>query len=142
MERQRKYEIFVFIIAIALLVSAFRLYWDEELGGLLADNCLIEHGDSRCIDGFLYIPFHNPNRRGITSIKITVPFGTDVDMDLPAELNVMQGLSRDEVEVLKLFECDEDVDISWFVVDWCCGEECHRRKLNTPDDLINMEVRQ
>jgi hypothetical protein len=130
-----KYKIFAVIIAVALLISFIRLYW-EESPDIYAPECKMEYGYGECIDGFLTIPFYNPNTRDVTFIRITVPFGIETNITLPADFNVWSPLKSGKTDVLKLVPCKKDIDISGFAMEWCCSSDCYKTKMNRPTEEI------
>ena len=101
-------------------------------------DCMIEHGNGECVDGFLRIPFYNPNQQDITRIRITVPFGVQTNITLPADFTVSEPLNLGKTGVLTLFPCEGDVDISVFSMEWCCGGGCYRSKMNRSNNKVEL----
>lgn len=134
-KNRRKFMVFLGIIIIALLISGIRLYL-EDAGFYAPANCTIEYGNGECIGGYFKIPFYNPNQQDITRIIITVPYGIRTNITLPADFKVSEPLHPDDTGVLTLFACDEDADMSGFLIEWCCGGECSRSGMRWPSREI------
>lgn len=137
---KRKYIIFTLIIIIAVVISGIRLYWEEELSGLFAHDCTAEYGHGECINGVLLVPFYNPNTRDITYIRITVPYGIETNVTLPADFTVNSPLKPEETGVLRLVPCKNDIDVRAFSIKWCCGGDCYRGSMSRPSSEVFLEV--
>jgi len=139
MENEKKRGVvFAVIIAIALLLSVARLVL-EDLTDINHPDCTIEYGRGECINNYLSVPFYNPNRKDITSIKIVIPFGVETNITLPADFSVTEPLKSGKTGVLKLIPCEGDVDIRGFSIEWCCSGECYKSKMNKVSDKIGIE---
>ena len=90
-DRKRREVIFAAVIMIALLVSGVRLLLETSFS-VNPPDCMIEYGQGRCVDGYLRIPFYNPNQHDITSIKIVIPYGIETNITLPADYIVNEPL--------------------------------------------------
>jgi hypothetical protein len=132
----RRYIIFLGVIAAAFLISAARMYF-EDYGNLNNPVCGIEHGYGKCVEGYFRIPFYNPNRLDITSIKITVPAGIQTNITLPADFVVNEPLSSGKTGVMMLFPCSSDSDMGDFSMVWCCGNACYTSSMK----WLNPEVK-
>ena len=120
-----------FVLAgIRIYTESYTIYQNPE--------CVIEYGEGECIEGKYRIPFHNPNEKEITSIRINVPFGIKTNITLPADFKVTEPLKSRETGVLTLFPCEEDVDIRYFSVDWCCFEGCYSANMIMPNEQIKI----
>ena len=135
----RRYAILFVIIVIALLIFGIRLLWEEEYSVIYSPGCMIEHGNGECINGYLAIPFYNPNQQDIARIRITVPFGVRTNITLPADFTVNEPLNPRGTGVLTLFPCEEDVDVRAFAVEWCCGGECYRGFMSLPSNQLMID---
>ncbi len=135
MERGRREVIFAAVIMIALLISGVRLILESSLS-INPPDCMIEYGYGRCIDGYLRIPFYNPNQQEITRIKIVVPFGIETNISLPADYTVNEPLKSGKTGVLKLIPCERDIDIRTFSLEWCCSEKCYRSSMSRISDKV------
>ena len=131
-------KLFFIILVAVFLVSLVRLYWEDYFSSY-NPSCSIEYGQGKCIDGYLSVPFYNPNRKDITSIKIVVPFGVETNITLPADFSVTEPLKSGKTGVLKLIPCEGDVDIRVFSIEWCCSGECYKSKMNKVSDKIEIE---
>jgi hypothetical protein len=139
-DEKKKYLIFAAVFFIALLIFALRLYWEDELSGALSTDCRIEYGYGKCIDGYLMVPFYNPAEKNVTYIKIIVPRGTETTINLPADFNINSPLETDRTGVLKLVPCANDIDIRSFSAEWCCGNDCYKTRMGTPNKNVILEV--
>lgn len=135
---KKRMQVFFVIMALVFLISLARIYW-EDYFGFYNPECSIEYGDGECVDGYLMIPFYNPNQQDITRIKIVVPFGIETNVTLPADYNVNEPLKSGSTGVLKLIPCKGDVDIRSFSLEWCCSGECHTSRMNRISNKIEME---
>ncbi|NIO20628.1 MAG: hypothetical protein GTN76_07790 [Candidatus Aenigmarchaeota archaeon] len=135
-ERGKK-KLFLFIVIVVVIISLARMYW-EDYFTFYNPECAIEYGNGKCVDGYLMVPFYNPNQQDITSIKIVVPFGVKTNVSLPADYTVNEPLNSRKTGVLKLVPCESDVDIRSFSLEWCCSRECYNSKMNRISDKIEM----
>ena len=136
-DQKKKYLIFLVVILFFLLIAWIRVCWENAC--LHGVECAIEYGKGECIDGFLRIPFYNSGIKDITRIKITVPFGTETNITLPADFNVNEPLVSGKTGVLGLVPCEKEISIDNFDIQWCCGDECHTSKMNSPQKNVSIE---
>lgn len=135
---KKKIFIFFIIIGFAISISLFRIYFEDEFVEIYSGDCKINYGKGNCSGGSLYVPFYNPNDRDINKMKITVPKGTATTISLPAEYNVNSPLAANSTGLLNLVPCENDIDISQFSIEWCCGSDCYQSRMNRPD--INISI--
>lgn len=136
-EHRTRYIVFIIIIIAAILISFARMYV-EDMFVTQNPDCAIEYGRGRCVEDVLRVPFYNPNPVNIDRIKITVPFGVETNITLPADFTVSSPLAPKSSGVLSLFECHDDIDVGDFSLEWCCGGECYRTKMRWPSPKLGV----
>lgn len=130
-EKAEKKRMMILALIFFIIITTFGIrYWLEMKPGPQNLECKVMYGEGSCIDGSLAIPFFNPNEHTITRMRITVPFGVDTDITLPADFNINEPLASGKLDVLKLVNCDSDIDISGFSMEWCCSESCYTDNMN------------
>lgn len=143
MKRERSFgrrgKILLIILIIAFAIAGTKAYWDEYVD-FYDPNCLIEYGNGECINGYLRIPFYNPNQQNINHIKITVPYGIKTNVTLPADFNVNEPLQPKKTGAFTLFPCEEDVNVGTFSLEWCCSGGCYKGKMMWPSSGLSIEV--
>jgi hypothetical protein len=143
MKREKSFagskKILLTIVILAFIIAGIKAYWDGYTTSY-DPNCMIEYGNGECIDGYLRIPFNNPNQQNINRIKITVPYGIKTNITLPADFNVNEPLQPGKTGLLTLFSCEEDVDIRGFSIEWCCSGGCYRGNMLWPTSEVFIGV--
>lgn len=97
------------------------------------DGCGIEYGQYECIAGRIAIPFFNPNKQEISSMKITIPTrnGTDI-------VSVVQPLPSNETGTIAVTACKDIVEGRPFGLEWCCTE-CFETDMSSPSQEVKID---
>ncbi|MCK5023476.1 MAG: hypothetical protein KAS04_04860 [Candidatus Aenigmarchaeota archaeon] len=134
---KRKTMIYIAIVLVLLALSYIRITIEDN--SVINENCFLEYGNAKLIDDFLTIPFYNAGIDDITHIKITVPFGLETNITLPADFNINEKLIAGQTGVIKLVPTKILVSTYNFDARWCCNEECYNQKMSNPTNSVYIE---
>jgi len=132
MERKIIYVAFlVFVVAAGFLTILFGPNAPESsMQEAIDDNCVLEYGEAKCIDGKLTVLFFNSGEKTIESAEVTIPTKRGQDI-----AGVNEPLAPDKPASLFLSPC-ETVDYSRNLkLKWCCGE-CYETEMTNPSEFI------
>jgi hypothetical protein len=97
------------------------------------EGCCIEYGLSECIDGYLVTPFYNSGDRILTRVSMHFYDGEDADI-----YNCREPLMPSITETLTTIPCNNDIDTSEVMLEWCCGEECSEAYMDEPSGDLSL----
>jgi len=113
----------LFWVVMLLLTSASAGEESEGSEAAVEAQCLLDYGESECIDGFLSVPFYNSGKKTISSAQITIPIlnGTDV-----AQIN--EPLAPNKTGAVQLTLCEKVDSTKPLKLNWCC-EKCYKTEM-------------
>ncbi|MEM0360150.1 MAG: hypothetical protein QXK06_02315 [Candidatus Diapherotrites archaeon] len=105
----------------------------ENLSEAMRNGCLLEYGESECINERLAVPFFNGGEKTIQSVQITIPTiqGTDI-----ATIN--EPLEPQKAASVQLTECKKIDSSKNLKAKWCC-DKCFESEMNNPSKEIKLK---
>lgn len=125
---------FLFLAFFGLIVLMLNPTNDKvmPLSEAKKEGCLLDYGESQCIDGFLSTPFYNAGKKTINSTQIRIPTKNGVDI-----ANITEPLAPNKSGVVQLSKCDIVDKTKPLKLKWCC-EKCYEAEMTNPSKAITI----